>query len=282
MIKSITLHPRSEQLVEKIIEKMPQGLIIDGPTGIGVLTVAKMIAGKLGAQSFILQPKKKRNGEFVVDHFEGNIIIEDIRKLYEQTRTKQPNKQIYIIDTGEQSMTHSAQNAFLKLLEEPRSDVHFIIATHQFNQLLPTIVSRSLRLPLLPITLEQTNKFIESLQIGDKTKKTRLAFVGQGLPALMTHLANNDKLYNDRVIIMQDAKTMINGSPLEKFTVINRYRENRTDSIMLIDDMNHQLRTALRSRPDTRIVQTIEKNLDVRGRLSVGGNIRIQLVTSVL
>src|ERR1700757_4865164 len=139
----IVLHPRSQRLAEVLTTHLPHALIIDGPRGIGVLTVAKAISKSIGSPELVIQPKKKVKNDSVVDPKEGSVLIEDIRALYQQTRTKQPNKHVYIIDTGEKSMTLGAQNAFLKLLEEPRNNLHFIIVTHQFDQLLPTIVSRS-------------------------------------------------------------------------------------------------------------------------------------------
>jgi DNA polymerase-3 subunit delta' len=278
----LILHPRTHDLLTKIADHLPHGLIIDGPRGVGVTAVAKAISKHLGSPDLAILSKKKIKGEYAVDLKDGSIIIDDIRQLYEQTRTKQPGKQIYIIDTGEKSMTAAAQNAFLKLLEEPRMGVHFIISTHQFDRLLPTIVSRSQRLSLLPISDEQTRGLINSLNISDETKRARLAFVGQGLPALIKRLASDDQAYEARVAIMRDAKTMISGSIYDKLSTIYKYRDDRPDSLTLIDDVNHQLRTVLRSQPDARIVKNIETYLNIRQRIADGGSIRLQLTSAVL
>ena len=281
-MSDLILHPRTSDLLDKMTEHLPHGLIIDGPRGSGVTAAAKAIAKNVGSPELIILPKKRIKGEFAVDPKDGSIIIDDIRQLYEQTRTRQPGKQVYIIDTGEKSMTTAAQNAFLKLLEEPRKGVHFIIATHQFDRLLPTIVSRSQRLSLLPITDEQTKDLINSLNILDETKRARLAFVGQGLPALIKQLASDDLLYENRVAILRDAKTMISGSIYDKLGTVHRYRDNRPDSLTLVDDMNHQLRTVLRNQPDSRIVKNIESYLNIRQRIADGGSIRLQLAAAVL
>jgi DNA polymerase-3 subunit delta' len=179
-------------------------------------------------------------------------------------------------------MTHGAQNAFLKLLEEPRDDLHFIIATHRFDQLLPTIASRSQRLALQSVTDEQTAALIGQLGVTDDTKRARMAFVGRGLPALIHRLVEDDKLYENRVAIMRDAKALLGNDAYEKMTVIHRYRDSRANALTLLDDMNHQLRTVLRSNPDKRLVGGIERNLEVRARISAGGNIRLHLTTAVL
>ena len=281
-IDDLVLHPSTRRLVKKLSSTLPQGLIIDGPVGSGVMAVARALAKHAGSPEFIIYAKKNVKGVPVVDLNDGKVIIDDIRLLYEQTRTKQPGEHVYIIDTGAKSMMTGAQNAFLKLLEEPRKGVHFIIATHQFDQLLPTVVSRCQRLTLLPITDEQTNEFIDKLGINDQTKKTRLAFVGRGRPALIDHLANDPDAYDARVKIMGDAKTLLGQDTYKKILVINAYRNSRADALTLIDDMNHQLQIIIRSQPSLDIARTIDKNLDTRQHIAAGGNIRMQLLGNVL
>lgn len=282
MLGELVLHPQSKKLADLIANNLPHGLIVDGPTGVGVLTTARAIAEQAGASIFVIEPKKKLKGEFVVDAAEGSVIIEDIRRLYEQTRTTQSGKHVYIIDTGEKSMTHGAQNAFLKLLEEPHSDLHFIIATHRFDQLLPTIVSRSQRLSLQSVTPGQTMGLINDLSVSDDTKRARLAFVGRGLPALIRRLVQDDSLYETRVEIMRDAKAMLGENVYEKMTIIHRYRENRANTLTLLDDMNYQLKTVLKSTPDKRFVASIDRHLAIRAQVVAGGNIRLHLTTGVL
>lgn len=281
-IDELVLHPRTRQSVEKLTSALPHGLIIDGPIGSGVATVAKALAKKAGSPEFLILPKKKLRAEFVVDPEEGSVIIEDIRSLYQQTRTKQPGHHVYIIDTGLKSMTTAAQNAFLKLLEEPREGVHFIITTHQPGQLLPTIVSRCQQLSLLPITPEQTNKLITDLAIKDPTKQARLAFVGRGRPALIARLSDDSDQYDARVKIMGDAKVLLGTDTYEKLRIINRYRDARADAVTLLDDMNYQLQIVIKSQPGQNIAQAIEKNLETRRRILAGGNIRIQLLANML
>lgn len=281
-LRDLTLHSRSRLFAQNFSKKLPQGLIIEGPVGSGVVTVAKAIAEETDSLVFVILPKKRQKGELVVDTDEGSIVIEDIRRLYEQTRTKQPKDYVYIIDTGLKSMTKSAQNAFLKLLEEPRAGVHFIIATHRYDKLLPTITSRCQSLPLLPITDSQSNELLAKLQIDDSIKRTRLAFVGRGLPALIYRLASDDELYDARVKIMTDAKTMLGSNDYLKLVTIQSYKDNRADVLELLDDMNHQLQIVINHQSEPRLARAIERNLEARSRIEAGGNIRLQLTSCVL
>lgn len=281
-LDDLVLHPRTREMINKILNKMPHALIVEGVDGIGVSATAQAIAKHFTNHEFMILPKKKQKTEFVVDMEEGSVVIDDIRQLYTQTRVVQDTKQVFVIDTGAKSMTTGAQNAFLKLLEEPRDDTHFIIATHHADQLLPTIASRCQKLSLLPATDAQTQNLINQLGVLDSTKQTRLAFVGRGKPALIKRLVSDDEQYDARVRIMKDAKTMISGTNYEKLVTINNYRDKRADSLTLIDDMNYQLKTVLKSQPDGSIASTIARNLDIQSRISGGGNIRLQLMNGML
>lgn len=125
-------------------------------------------------------------------------------------------------------------------------------------------------------------ELITSLDITDATKSTRLAFVGRGLPALIKRLADDETLYAARIAIMRDAKTLLGSDTYDKLITIHRYRESRADALTLIDDVNHQLRTILRSQPNKQLVATIERFLEIRAAISAGGNIRLQLTSGVL
>lgn len=278
----LILHPRSARQLENVKRNLPHALIIEGSVGVGVLQVAKEIARSVGSPEFVIFPKKKVKNEFAIDMNEGNIVIEDVRSLYAQTRTKQPGRQVYIFDTGLRSMTVGAQNALLKLLEEPRNGTHFIITTHNIDQLLPTIVSRSQKLSLLNITTEQTQRFIDTLGIIDDTKTRRLAFVGRGKPALIKRLLEDKDEYDARVAIMTDAKTILGSDTYTKLVVLQKYKENRSDSLTLLEDMIYQLRIILKSRPDRQLVYDIDRYVESRERIGAGGNIRLQLASSVL
>jgi|TARA_B100001245_G_scaffold232494_1_gene214724 DNA polymerase III subunit delta' len=282
MVRDLILHHRSQAQLQHFLNHLPHALIIDGSEGVGVTHVAKVLAHTVESPELLIQPKKKVKNEFVIDMNEGMVVIEDIRQLYTQTRTQQTGKHVYIIDTGSRSMTVGAQNALLKLLEEPHADLHFIITTHHVDRLLPTIVSRCQRLTLLDITDKQTSDFIERLGIQDAMKARRLAFVGRGKPALITRLANNSELYDARVNIMSDAKTMLGSDIYKKMTTVHTYKDNRADSLLLLEDIMYQLHTILPANPDIHLAHSIDKYIEAHRRISDGGNIRLQLTASLL
>ena len=67
--------------------------------------------------------------------------IEDIKNLKKDAKIFNPKTRIYFLENFHDSSI-PAQNSFLKLLEEPPSNVQFVLTTDNKNSLLPTIISR--------------------------------------------------------------------------------------------------------------------------------------------
>jgi DNA polymerase-3 subunit delta' len=83
------------------------------------------------------------------DERRKGIHVSQIREVERVTALKpfQGRSRVVIIDPAEE-MTPSAQNAFLKTLEEPPPQVVFVLVTADESRLLPTIRSRCRRLEL--------------------------------------------------------------------------------------------------------------------------------------
>ena len=67
--------------------------------------------------------------------------IDDIKNLKKETKIFNPKTRIYFLENFHLSSI-PAQNSFLKLLEEPTSNIQFVLSTDNKNKLLPTIISR--------------------------------------------------------------------------------------------------------------------------------------------
>jgi DNA polymerase-3 subunit delta' len=86
--------------------------------------------------------EKNGNQDFFYNKYE-NLTIDDARnlkKMHESRPVSAKGKKIFIVITD--SINAEAQNALLKLLEEPASYAHFFIIIPQMNLLLPTVRSR--------------------------------------------------------------------------------------------------------------------------------------------
>jgi len=86
--------------------------------------------------------------------FKNSIAVEDIRKIapfMHQTVSQEDGWRIVIIDDAD-LMTRSSQNSLLKILEEPPEKSLLILIAHRAGALLPTIYSRCVHIPFMPLS----------------------------------------------------------------------------------------------------------------------------------
>ncbi len=87
----------------------------------------------------IIEPgvKKNASGKPI-----NSITIEQIREVISACAVKQ-QKDVYFIFKNAEKMQEAAENASLKLFEEPKKKYHFVLLTSSPEALLPTIRSRA-------------------------------------------------------------------------------------------------------------------------------------------
>lgn len=116
--------------------QIPQSILIHGPYGNGKTSIARMIADKLASNPSDIN-------EMNAAASRG---IDDIRDIAESTMfSGLGGNKVYIIDELHQ-MTAAAQSALLKVIEEPKAGIYFILCTTDYAKLLDTIRSRCTKL----------------------------------------------------------------------------------------------------------------------------------------
>ena len=83
-------------------------------------------------------------------------------------RPNEGKRKIYIIPRG-QDMNESAQNALLKILEEPPDYGVFLILSTNAERLLPTIRSRCVSFAVAPVSPEQCARYCAAQGVDKKT-----------------------------------------------------------------------------------------------------------------
>ena len=269
-------HPATTQLLERLSAELPQSLLLSGEEGVGLFTAATQLAAK--QLLAIVRPTDSKGN---LDATRGTISVETIRSLYEQTRARYTSRHVVIIDDADR-MSHGAQNAFLKLLEEPNEHIHFILTAHQPSRLLPTIVSRVQAVTLLPLTAEQSAAFIAEKGITEAKKQAQLQFIAAGLPAKLSRLIADDDYFAKEAAFMGDARTFIQGSSYEKLLLINKYASNRDETLRLIDAALLILRRSLSGNPEQKLVHQIDRLLEARDAIDANHNIKLQLAQIIV
>lgn len=269
---TLIVHPSSAILIQALEKELPQAVLLGGDKGVGLGTIARHIAQHHTKHPVVVLPEKDDK----VDIEKGTIGIELIRRLYDQTRTKQPGSSVYIFDYADR-MTRQAQNAFLKLLEEPNESTHFILVAHQPDMLLPTIRSRTQLASIHRVTTTQSEQYLDALQVNDQTKRTQLLFMANGRPAELYRLMHEEAYFTERARIIRDARTLLQGSPYERLLVAHDYRDNRPNSLLLLEDTIVIARRTLSQSYQKGVVDYLERLLDAYAKIEANGNIRLVL-----
>jgi len=273
-VTKLVFNPATKRQLEQFALHLPGALLITGSEGVGLTSAAQEVAIHSKAVTHTVLPEKDEK----VDIEKGSITVDSIRRLYDLTKTVEPNGRVIIIDYAER-MAKTAQNAFLKLLEEPSEGTHFILLTHQPGLLLPTILSRAQRLDMRPITLEQSNDLLDALKVRDERQKSQLLFIAGGFPADLTRLATDTKYFELRSGIIKDAREYVVGNAYARLLIAKKYKDDRTQALMLLADAMKLLQKTLVNGGDATSIATITQLEQVYGRILGNGNIRLQLAS---
>jgi DNA polymerase-3 subunit gamma/tau len=147
-----------------VLDSLPQALLFTGTRGIGKTTVARIIAKVINCTKSdkkkscnscpsCLAIMKSNHPDVLEFDAASKTSVNDIREILD-TMPYQPlegKKKFYIIDEVHM-LSNSAFNALLKTLEEPPSQVVFILATTDDQKIPLTILSRCLQFRLKPLS----------------------------------------------------------------------------------------------------------------------------------
>jgi DNA polymerase III subunit delta' len=268
----LSINEENRTVLDKIIQKLPQSLLITGPARAGLSTIGLYIAKSKDITPTIILPEKDEK----IDLTSGVINVSSMRRLYDETKTKILNERIIIIDYAER-MTTQAQNAFLKLLEEPNANTYFILVSNSTSKLLPTVLSRVETLNIKPITIKQSNDLLDDLGVTNATKRSQLLFIAGGLPAEMIKLAGDEEYLEKRSSIVRDARELISGRLYEKLRIAHKYRDDRPSTLVLLSDAANILKKTVLSNPQPDLLKFIDKLINTQQRIEANGNIRLAL-----
>ena len=169
--RTLVGHVAAQQAMRARLDagRLPGGVLIHGPQGIGKATFAFDIAREIFARTGDESPEHiaeqvaagaypnlrvlRKAPRDTGKGFYTVIRVEEVRDLVERlhkTRGRAGHR-IALIDAIDDCNASSA-NALLKILEEPPADSLFLLVSHRPGSLLPTIKSRCFQLALRPLS----------------------------------------------------------------------------------------------------------------------------------
>jgi len=199
-------------------------LVGDNDTGISKI-VDDLIIDLLGRQ--------EKNNLIEVSPEEGKKIgISQIRELNKsfQTMVKTTHRsgRVGVINDAD-FMTREAQNALLKMIEEPILYTNIILKSPEGSNLLPTIRSRCKTINILPITKEQAKEYAKKQNV-DKSVFDKAFLLSKGhADAFVSLILNNQSQLQNQI---DDAKDFLMMTVFERISLQKKY-----STVEVLDDL---------------------------------------------
>lgn len=222
-MSELLLHEQTAKQIEAFLARPVHAVLIEGPAGSGKGSLASYLAAQLLS---ISESGLANHSFFMRIEQNGAISIDTIRLLQEFVKLKtigsQPIRRAIIIEQA-QTMTLEAQNAFLKLLEEPPTDTIIILTATPNQSLLPTIYSRLQKIQLKTPVKADLTKFFTS---HPEAEVERAYYMSNGQVGLMQALLNKDTEHPLSASIAE-AKAIFRLSPFERLIKIDHWSKNK-------------------------------------------------------
>ncbi len=177
-------NPRAKWQLTKILSgSLPHLLVFSGPKGVCKAEFAREFAVQLIGEKERHRIESGSHPDCYMLRPEGKASIHPISAIHELLdRASRPayssDLKIFIIEEAH-LMPASSSNALLKLLEEPKGRVYFILTSSEVGKMLPTIISRSQQIHFHAIDPSEIEKTLLTEGV-EAVKAKKCAFLSLG------------------------------------------------------------------------------------------------------
>ncbi|MDD3498313.1 MAG: AAA family ATPase [Candidatus Moranbacteria bacterium] len=234
-------HKKQINFLESILgsEKIPQAYLFSGPESLGKFFIAEIFADSLnrGRKTLFRDDGAERinnaNVEILSPETTEKRGIVKIKKIeIERVREVQKRLSLYplsgkfriLIIDGAHNLSVSAQNALLKILEEPNGTAVIILVTHEEGAVLDTIKSRCQKLNFNLVALDDIRKsFAEKM---DEKEAEKLSIFSMGRPGEAERLIKGEEELEEKEVFLKSFKDLSSMDLVSRFDLAENYSKN--------------------------------------------------------
>lgn len=280
-MQKLLLHPATRQQLELFLINRSHALMLVGPIGSGKRKLAYKVSQALLDLSSDSALEAHPHFIYIYPEKGKEISIDQIRAVIKKLMLKVPGKPgtkrvVFIEDA--QLMSLEAQNALLKLLEEPGRDTNFVLSVPSEKAVLATIASRAARLNVYPVSIAQAREFFKYSHESKVIESSWL--LSRGASGLLCALLENEN--HPLKISIGEARKWLKLNPYRRAVEIESIYKERSDLVLFLEALKKLLgalhhkaietrshKTAGRLLEDRRLVQTLQLAVEsnVSGRL---------------
>ena len=263
MFESVIGHENVKQRLENSIasNKISHAYICAGKRGVGKKTVANIFADILTNGS-VADVITVTNEYYGIDSKSDIVSVDTIRAASADMYMKPylADKRVFIIPDAEK-MNAQAQNALLKIFEEPPSYCVIILITQNDNMLLQTIRSRAITVRFGALDDGMVKDYAQKNGIVASDVMIRLAFGSIGIVKELSENEELDTLIGEFVGLFRQIGR---GTAQCTYSLIDYFQREKKNSEVLFDIMLIMLRDTMLGVGSDLVIEGLNNKKTVR------------------
>lgn len=242
-----------EDIMENLINNVRRdearhAYIFEGERGVGSYEAAQLFAAALvcenkrnapcGVCSSCLMASADTHPDILyIKPSDGkkNISVETIRSVVSDAYTKpyESGRKVYIIAYGD-DMNEQAQNAFLKVLEEPPEYAVFVILAENHEALLQTVRSRCVQIRFGPVDNDKLKAWLLKKRPDLSDNSDFYVKYAGGIAGRAEQILNNESFVPLRRAAFEQMENLLSTELLDAYKISDFLEENKDDADLIL------------------------------------------------
>lgn len=240
-----------EKIAEGLIANVrggnpPHAYIFEGDSGLGLFETARLFAASLacnaentpcGVCNSCVSAKAESNPDIIVikpEDKKKSVGVEKMREMISDAYVKPflAKRKVYIFaDAG--IATEQAQNAILKLIEEPPEYAVFILICDNADLLLETIRSRCVKVRFSPLSEQKMAEYVETVSPNNSKREFIVRYSG-GIPQNAKNIIEDENFDRIRTETVKRLPLLFSQRKLTAYNLADFVEENKENAALVL------------------------------------------------